>query len=97
MTVKANAKTVMFAKAKKKAQAVTKAVAVKKAQGKLAYKNVSTTKAAKKLKVNAKTGKVTVPKGIKKGTYKVKVKVTAKGNANYSSGSKIVTVKIKVK
>lgn len=97
MTVKANAKTVKFAKVKKKAQTVTKAITVKKAQGALAYKNVSTAKAAKKLKVNAKTGKITVPKKTKKGTYSVKVKVTAKGNSNYNSGSKIVTVKVKVK
>ena len=48
------------------------------------------------IKVNAKTGAITVPKGTKKGTYKVKVKVTAKGNKNYKAGSRTVTVKLTV-
>ena len=42
------------------------------------------------------TGKITVKKGTKKGTYKMKVKVTAK-NANYTSFSKTITVKVQVK
>ena len=41
--------------------------------------------------------KVNVKKGTKKGTYKIKVIVTAAGNANYNAGSKTVTVKVKVK
>ena len=45
----------------------------------------------------AKTGKVTVKKGLKKGTYKVKVKVTAAGNTNYRKATKKVTFRIKVK
>ena len=40
-------------------------------------------------------GKVTVKKGLKKGTYKVKVK--AAGNKNYKAATKTVTFKIKVK
>ena len=51
----------------------------------------------KYFKVNKKNGKITVKKGLKKGTYKLKIKVTAAGNANYNAGSKSVTVKIKVK
>ena len=36
-------------------------------------------------------------KGLKKGTYKVKVKVKAAGNANYKASAwKTVTFKIKV-
>ena len=38
-----------------------------------------------------------VVKGIKKGTYKLKVKVTAAGNSNYKAGTRIITVTIKVK
>ena len=44
-----------------------------------------------------KTGKVTVKKGLKKGTYPVKVKVTAAGNANYNKAAKTVTCKVVVK
>ena len=41
---------------------------------------------------------MTVKKGLKKGKYKVKVKVTAAGNANYeASGAKTVTFTVKVK
>ena len=46
---------------------------------------------------NKKNGKFTVKKGTKKGTYKIKVKVTAKGNKTYKAASKTVTVKIVVK
>ena len=42
-------------------------------------------------------GKVTVKKGLKKGTYKVKVKVKAAGNKNYKAATKTVTFKINVK
>lgn len=42
-------------------------------------------------------GKIAIKKGLKKGTYKIKVEATAKGNANYKSGSKTVTVKVAVK
>ena len=97
MTAKAVNKTAKIKTLKKKAVTLTKFVTVKKKQGTLSYKNVSKTKKLKKFKVNAKNGTITVPKGTKKGTYKIKVKVTAKGNANYKSGSKTVTVKIKVK
>ncbi len=45
----------------------------------------------------SKSGNLTVKKGIKKGTYNVKIKVKAAGNKNYLSGSKLVTVKLVVK
>ena len=92
MTAKAAKKTAKVKTLEKKAVTLTKAVTVKKNQGKVSYKNASAQAAAKKLKVNASKGTITVPKGTKKGTYSVKVKVTAKGNANYVSGSKTVTV-----
>lgn len=42
-------------------------------------------------------GKVTVKKGMAKGTYKVKVKVSAAAKGNYKAGSKTVTITVKVK
>ena len=89
-TVKLQAKTL-----KKKAVSLkrSKAITVKKAQGKLSYKKA---KGNKKITV-AKNGKITVKKGLKKGTYKVKIKVKAAGNLNYKSATKTVTVTFKVK
>lgn len=87
LKVKAKSKKTVFKKAK--------AYSIKNAKGKLVFKKV---KGSKKITVNKKTGKITVKKGLKKGkTYKLKVKVSAKGNTAYKSKSKTVTVKIKVK
>ena len=90
--------TVKFSKLNKKAQKlkVTKVVRfTKKGQGTLTYKKV---KGNKKITINKRTGKVTIKKGLKKGTYKVKMKIMAKGNANYkASAFKTITFKIKVK
>ena len=70
-----------------------------KAQGKLACKIKSAPKAVKKyLKISSK-GVITVKKWAKakKGSYKIKVKVTAKGTSNYKSKSVTKTIKLKVK
>ena len=100
MTVKAKIVAFKYAKVKKKAQAVkaSKAFTVKKAKGKVTYKVTKyVTKAAKgKVKV-AGNGKVTVRKGTPKKAYKLKVKVTAAGNASYKAKSKTVTLVVKVK
>jgi hypothetical protein len=48
-------------------------------------------------KVSRKSGKITVRKGLRRGTYKVKVKVAAPGDANHLPKSKTVTIKIKVR
>ncbi len=47
--------------------------------------------------VNKKTGKIKVKKGLKKGTYKLKIAVTASGNNSYKSKTDKVTVKIQVR
>ncbi len=97
MTVKANVKSVKAANAKKTKQTIKGTITVKKAQGTVSYKKVSKG-SSKNLTISAK-GVVTLKKGnYKKGTVlKLNVKVTAKGNKNYKSGNKTVTVKIKVK
>ena len=82
------------AKVKKKAQVVAN-LRVTCDKGKAVYKNASSG-AAKKFKVNKKTGKVTVPKYTKKGTYTVKVKVSVKAGANYKKLTKTVKLKVKV-
>ena len=85
-----------YNKLQNKAQSIVfkKAATVSKAQGKVTYKKVS---GNKKITVNAKTGKIMLKKGLKKGTYTIKVKVLAAGNTNYSKATKQVTIKIKVK
>ena len=97
--LKATAKTKNLKVKKLKKKAVTyKPITVKNAKGKVTYKVVSGNKKSKKaLKLNKKTGKITVTKKTKKGTYSIKVKVTAAGNSTYKAASKTVTVKVKVK
>jgi len=96
-TLSATGKTVnlKFSKLKKKNQTVkvSKAVTVKNAKGTVTYKKA---KGNKKITISKK-GKITVKKGLKKGTYKIKIKVTAAGNGSYKPATKTVTVTIKVK
>lgn len=96
LSVKAKKVKVKFATLKKKKVTIkrAKALTVKNAKGKVTYKK---TKGSKKITVNKKTGKITIKKGLKKGTYKIKIKVTAAGNGEYAAASKTVTVKITVK
>ncbi len=96
MTAKGKTVTVKKAKVAKKTQTITakKAFTVSKANGKVSYKKSN---GNKKIKVSS-TGKVTVKKGLKKGTYKIKVKIKAAGDANHKASSwKTVTLKIKIK
>lgn len=73
---------------------------IDKGQGTIRYKLSSAKKGGKSykksFKVNSKTGKVTLKKGLKKGTYTLKVKVRATGNANYNE-SEWKTISFKVK
>jgi len=70
-----------------------KVFTVSKNKGKVSYKKTSGSKAIT-VKAN---GTLSVKKGTPAGTYKVKVKVTAAGNANYKAGTKAVTVTVIVK
>ena len=82
-----------------KAVTLAKNVTVSSVKGKatVTYANASSNATAKKFTVDRSTGKVTVPKATKAGTYVVKVKATAAGNANYKAGSKTITCKVVVK
>ncbi len=98
LKIEAKTATVKYAGIKKKAQtlAVGKVITfTNKGQGVKTYTKMS---GNKKITINKSTGKVTVNKGLKKSTYKVKVKVKAAGNANYkASAVKTVTFTVKVK
>ena len=63
-------------------------------KGTLTYKKLSGSRA---VSVNSKTGKLTVKKGLKKGTYRVKVQIKSAAKGNYTAGSRTVTVTVRVK
>lgn len=99
-TISVSVKTVSFkAKRLKKGKVSVKAVTVKNAEGKVSFKLKSVPKKLKKLvKINSK-GVITFKKQakVKKGLYKIKVCVTAKGNSDFKKGSVTGTVKIRIK
>ena len=94
LTVKAKTAKVKLSKVKKANVKLNadKAVSVSKAVGKITYKKAE---GNKKITI-AKNGRITVKKGIKGGTYNVKVKVTAAGDTNHKKRTKAVTFKVKV-
>lgn len=100
LTVKVKSKSISV-KSLKKSKKTVKPLKIKNAKGKVVVKKVkkgTTASIYKKITVNKKTGAVTFKKGkysIK--TYKVKLKVTAKGNSSYTKKSIAKTVKIKLK
>ena len=59
---------------------IAKAIRIIDAKGTLSYQKV---KGKKKITIDPVTGKITINKGLKKGTYKVTVKVTASGDETY--------------
>ena len=107
MKVSVKKVSIKYGKLKKKAQIIKpgKAIKVSNAEGTVTYKLVSAkkgkkeiklSKAKKYFKITAGTGKIKVKKNLEKGTYILKVKVSASGNASYEAASKTVTVKIKI-
>jgi hypothetical protein len=94
ITIKTSAKTV---------KGVNKAKKLKKTKSfKIAYENefgkVKFTKVSGNSKITVSTaGKVTVKKGLKKGTYKLKVKAYVKGTANYKKAVETKTINVTVK
>lgn len=101
LTAKGKKVKVKMSKLRKKAQKIArnKAVKVSEPKGTISYRKVSVSKKKfkKRFKVDAETGKITVKKNTKRGTYKVKVKVTAAGDANHKAASRTVTVKVRVR
>ncbi len=85
------------AKKLKKSKKTIKVLKVTGAQGTVSYKKVSVNKLSSRFTVNARTGKVTIRKGTKKGTYKVKILVTASGDTAHQAGTRTATAKIVIK
>ena len=98
-TLKVSGKTVPAKAAVLKKKSLTLAISkairfTNKGQGIRTY---AITKGSKKITINKKTGRITLKKGLKKGTYKVRVKVSAAGNDYYKPAVKYATVTVKVK
>ena len=89
------AKKAVKVKAGKKV-AAKKYVKITKKVGDLSYKLIKAPKSIKKfLKVNAKTGAITVIKKAKRGTFTIKVKLGV-GSNNYTDAGKTVKVKLRI-
>lgn len=89
-------KTIKRKKLKKKKQIIrrSKVLVVSSSVGSVTYSKKS---GNKKIKVNKNNGSITVKKGLRKGRYKVRISVQAKGNMNYSAKNVTAMVVIRVK
>lgn len=93
ITTKISSKAISYNTLKKKSQVFTLGTSVA-SKGTLTFKKLSGTSA---ITVNSKTGKFTVKKGLKKGTYRVKVQIKSAAKGNYNAASRTMTVTVKVK
>lgn len=89
--------TVKYTKVKKAAQKLLRSKVIKLVNAGKGTKTYTKTGGNAKITISKTTGNVTIKKGLKKGTYKVKVKVYAKGTINYKAGSRFVTFTVVVK
>ena len=90
---KIGTKNLSYNTLKKRVQVFTLGTSVN-SKGTLTYKKLSGSRA---VSVNSKTGKLTVKKGLRKGTYRVKVQIKSAAKGNYTAGSRTVTVTVRVK
>ena len=67
---------------------------VSKAKGKVTYTKL---KGNKKILIDKRTGKVTIKKKLKRGTYKIKVKVKAAGNHSYKAAARKLSFIVRVR
>lgn len=102
-TMTAQGKTVKIkaSKLRKKKQIIKPARSLRicNAVGNLNFKlaGFNKKKFKKYFKVNANNGNITIKKGLRKGTYKLKIDITAAGDANYLDAMNRITVTVKVK
>ena len=96
LKVTAKTATVKYSKLKTANQTVARksVLTVTGGKGTITYTKMN---GPSKITINKTTGKVTVKKGLKKGTYKVKVNIKAAGTKNYKPLTLTRTFKIKVK
>ncbi len=97
LSVSGKTAKVKYKKAKKKNQNLSIFKVVSFANGGIGTRSYSKVSGNKKITINKSTGKVTVKKKIKKGTYKVTIWVKSSGDNTHIRTQKKVTFKIKVK
>ena len=103
LSVKGKTTVVKYDRLKNKSQnlSVKKIITFKKkGKGKMSYRLASVSKAKYKeyFKINKKTGRITIKKGLPKGIYSVRVKIKAAGNGDYkASDVKSVMIKMTIK
>ena len=99
LTVKRLKKTITVKaseiKSKAKTYKIKKVAKISKQQGKITYEALPGT--SDKVIFNTNNGSITVPKGLAKGKYTVKFRVTAAGGTNYKPKSVSLTQTIQVK
>lgn len=96
-SVKGKTASVKYSTLKKKSVTISRQAAVSLSgcdYRDITYKKIS---GNSKIAVNSKNGKITVKKGLKKGSYKLKVKVMSASGVLYDASEKAATVTIKVK
>lgn len=93
--LKVTAKTAKVRKKKKTSLKVSKVLKIQGVNGAaLIFKKL---KGNKKISINSSSGKVLIKKGLKKGTYKIRVQVRAQETNTYKGATRTVTFKIKAK
>ena len=102
--IKGRKVSVKYSKLRKKSRIIkrAKAIKVRWAKGNLIYKYITAKKKKKSFrryfKIDARTGNILVRRGLKRGTYKVKVKVRAAGDTTFEASPwKTVIFKVRVK
>ena len=104
MKLKAKGTMLKYKKLKNKALTIKRSevIGISGAKGSLNFKLASAKKNKKSFKkyfsIEPNVGDITVKNGIKKGTYKVKVKIMDYGDSDYAESAwKSVTIKVVVK
>lgn len=104
MKLKAKDTTLKYKKLKNKALTIKRSevIGISGAKGSLNFELASAKKNKKSFKkyfsIEPNVGDITVKKGVKKGTYKVKVKIKDYGDSDYAESAwKSVTIKVVVK
>lgn len=90
LRVRTYRKTMKASRLRKRSKTVT-AIKVISSKGKVTFTKKS---GSRRLKLNRKTGKITIRKGTKKGKYRIRVLVKAAGNSTYKKAQKTVTATI---
>lgn len=104
LDVKAKSASISYGRLKKKSQKLTsgKLISfVNRGNGKISYKLTAAKKGSrsyrKYFKIDSSSGRLTVKKGLNKGTYKVSIRVRAAGDSKFKTGYETVKAVIRIR